>query len=145
MKRIVNGVEVELVPSGAPIRSVGDRLMVTTPDGVYSAVAIRRGDSVLVSYRGRQYTVEPVKTKRTHAGKDHSGDLISSLPGAVVEVLVSTGEQVKMGQKVVVLEAMKTQQSFTAPFDGVVSEVHVVKGEQVSEGALLAVVHPIEE
>ena len=80
MKRIVNGVEVEIVPSGAPIRSVGDRLMVTTPDGVYSAVAIRRGDSVLVSYRGRQYTVEPVKTKRTHAGKDHSGDLISSLP-----------------------------------------------------------------
>jgi biotin carboxyl carrier protein len=60
-------------------------------------------------------------------------------------VLVSTGEQVKMGQKVVVLEAMKTQQSFTAPFDGVVSEVHVVKGEQVSEGALLAVVDPIEE
>ena len=50
-----------------------------------------------------------------------------------------------MGQKVVVLEAMKTQQSFTAPFDGVVSEVHVVKGEQVSEGALLAVVDPIEE
>jgi biotin carboxyl carrier protein len=144
MKRLVNGKEAELEPSGASIRDGGDRLLVSCEDGVYSALAIKKGDAVLVSFRGRQYTIEPVKAARKHHGKDHSGDLISPLPGAVVDVLVAVGEAVKTGDKIVVLEAMKTQQSFAAPFDGKVAEIRVKKGDQVAEGTLLAVVDPIE-
>lgn len=145
MKRLVNGKEVDLQLSGAAVRAAGDRLLVTTKDGVFSAVAVKRGDAILISYRGRQYTIEPVRAARKHHAKDHSGDLTSPLPGAVVEVLTAVGDAVKLGDKIVVLEAMKTQQSFSAPFDGTVAEIHVKKGDQVAEGTLLAVVDPIED
>lgn len=145
MKRLVNGQEVNLESVGSQVRSFGDRLMVSTPDGQKSAVAVKRGDVTYVSFQGRQYTIEPVKAARKGAGKDHSGDLISPMPGAVVDVLVSESQDVKKGDKIVVLEAMKTQQTFVAPFDGKVTKLSVSKGEQVSEGVVMAVVEPIKE
>jgi biotin carboxyl carrier protein len=51
---------------------------------------------------------------------------------------------VEKGDKILVLEAMKTQQAFTAPFAGVVRRIEVEKGSQVSDGELLAVVEPAE-
>ena len=64
------------------------------------------------------------------------------MPGSIVEVLVNVGEQVSDGQKLLVLEAMKTQQAFTAPFDGCVSKVSVQAADQVVEGQELIVVEP---
>lgn len=64
------------------------------------------------------------------------------MPGQIVDVLVERGANVTKGEKILVLEAMKTQQPFTAPFDGVVEKLDVTKGQQVAEGAVLAVVKP---
>jgi 3-methylcrotonyl-CoA carboxylase alpha subunit len=55
-------------------------------------------------------------------------------------VLVSVGDKVTKGQKLIVLEAMKTQQPFNAPFDGTVKALNAVKGAQVNDGELLVVV-----
>ncbi len=145
MKRIVNGAEVELAEGQANVRSFGDRLLVTTPDGTHSGVAVRKGDAVYVSYRGRQFVVEPVRAARGAAVGANTGELRSPMPGQVVDVMVSEGDTVTKGQKVVVLEAMKTQQTFTAPFDGRIAKLAVSKGEQVSDGTLIAVVEPAEE
>jgi len=60
------------------------------------------------------------------------------MPGQVVEVLAAEGDRVGKGDKLVILEAMKTQQAFLAPFDGTVTQMSCKKGEQVAEGALLA-------
>lgn len=62
------------------------------------------------------------------------------MPGVIVDVLLEAGVTVMKGDKILVLEAMKTQQPFLAPFDGTLAEVKVSKGEQVGEGALLALV-----
>jgi 3-methylcrotonyl-CoA carboxylase alpha subunit len=64
------------------------------------------------------------------------------MPGMIVDVLVAEGDSVVAGQKILVLEAMKTQQPFNAPFDGVVRKLNAVKGVQVSGDDLLAVVEP---
>lgn len=145
MKRLVNGVEVDLEPSGTQVRQFGDRLSVSTSEGMKTAVAVKRGDVTYVSYQGRQYSIEPIKAARKGAGKDHSGDLISPMPGAVVDVLATEGQNVKKGDKIVVLEAMKTQQTFIAPFDGKLSKLSVSKGDQVGEGVVMAVVEPEKE
>lgn len=144
MKRLVNGVEVEIESNDTVVRSLGDRLTVSTPDGQKTAVAVKRGDVTFVSYQGRQYTIEPVKAARKGMGKDHTGDLISPMPGAVVDVLVTQGQVVKKGDKVVILEAMKTQQTFLSPFDGKIARLSVSKGDQVGEGIVMAVVEPAE-
>ena len=59
------------------------------------------------------------------------------MPGRIVSVEVALGDHVTKGQKLVVLEAMKMEQTLAAPFDGVVEALSAVAGAQVSEGTIL--------
>ncbi len=68
------------------------------------------------------------------------GACIAPMPGKVVRVLVSQGQTVSAGDALVILEAMKMEHTVKAPEDGTVTGLHVEEGEQVSEGAVLAVV-----
>jgi pyruvate carboxylase subunit B len=65
------------------------------------------------------------------------GHVTSPLPGNVVEVLVEKGDNVKEGQAVIAMEAMKMETELLANITGVVKEVYVVKGERVTPGELL--------
>lgn len=62
------------------------------------------------------------------------------LPGTVVSVLVSPGQEVKAGAVLLVLEAMKMQNEIVAPSAGKVAEVAVTKGDVVGVGDRLAVI-----
>lgn len=53
------------------------------------------------------------------------------MPGKIVTVAVSEGDEVKAGQVLVILEAMKMQNEITAPAGGVVKKVHVKAGQNV--------------
>ena len=64
------------------------------------------------------------------------------MPGRIASLTVKPGDRVARGAAIVTLEAMKMEQSLTAPFDGQVAEVRVAVGEQVSEGALLVSLEP---
>lgn len=141
MKRFVNGQEVELSAEGVEVNQSGDRLHVRTPEGAFSAIAIRQGETTLISYKGRQFKLD-LKAPRVRAGAIFSGEMHAPMPGLIADVLVEEGALVKKGQKLLVLEAMKTQQPFIAPFDGVIRKLPARKGEQVAEGALLALVEP---
>ncbi len=68
------------------------------------------------------------------------GSLLAPMPGTVIGVPLQAGAEVRAGQAVLVLEAMKMQHTITAPTDGVLAEVAVVVGQQVSAGEVLAVV-----
>ena len=58
----------------------------------------------------------------------------SPLPGVIIEISVKEGQQVKQGQKVVILEAMKMENEIPAPKDGTITEIHVHKGDTLQEG-----------
>ena len=58
----------------------------------------------------------------------------SPLPGVIIEISVKEGQQVKQGQKVVVLEAMKMENAIPAPKGGTITEIHVHKGDTLQEG-----------
>lgn len=59
------------------------------------------------------------------------------LPGTINDIKVSVGQEVKKGQTVVILEAMKMENNIDAECDGKVTEVCVQKGDAVMEGAVL--------
>lgn len=140
MKIYVDGIEVELAPGQAEIERLSDRLVVKTPAGAATAVAVRSGDAVLISYQGRQFKVERKRPPSSALGAAASGELRAPMPGLIVDILVARGGAVDKGDKILVLEAMKTQQAFTAPFHGHVEQLCVSKGDQVSDGDLLAVI-----
>jgi 3-methylcrotonyl-CoA carboxylase alpha subunit len=59
------------------------------------------------------------------------------MPGKIVQVLAEPGAEVKKGAAVVVMEAMKMEQTLAAGADSVVAEVRVGVGDQVEAGAVL--------
>jgi len=64
----------------------------------------------------------------------------SKMPGKIDDVKVKAGDQVKKGDVVVILEAMKMKTPLPAPQDGVVKELKVAAGDRVNAGQLLFVV-----
>jgi len=69
-----------------------------------------------------------------------SGQIICPMPGKVISVNVSEGQEVNKGDGVVVVEAMKMQNEFKSEIDGVVKEVCVSAGDSVEGGAVLVVI-----
>lgn len=59
------------------------------------------------------------------------------MPGTINDVRVSAGQNVKRGDILVILEAMKMENEIMAPRDGVVASVNVSKGASVNTGDLL--------
>ncbi|WP_213575957.1 biotin carboxylase N-terminal domain-containing protein [Rhodococcus sp. USK13] len=74
-----------------------------------------------------------------------SGSLLAPMPGSVVRIEVSEGDEITAGAAVVVLEAMKMEHTVKAPIDGVVTKIPVTVGQQVDSGTVLAVVHDGQE
>ncbi len=61
------------------------------------------------------------------------------LPGVIIDVKVNVGDEVKKGNTVVVLEAMKMENNINADRDGKVVAIQVTKGDTVADGAVLVV------
>lgn len=66
-----------------------------------------------------------------------SGTVKSPLPGTILSILVQPGDKVTVGQKLLVLEAMKMENNVNAAKDGTVKSIKVNKGDSVMEGDLL--------
>jgi glutaconyl-CoA/methylmalonyl-CoA decarboxylase subunit gamma len=64
----------------------------------------------------------------------------SPLPGVILEVNVKEGDQVKKGQKLMMLEAMKMENVIEATVDGTVKSIKANKGDSVLEGAALVII-----
>jgi len=143
MRRFVNGDEVELHKTSIEVQSLGDRLIVKTPQGSFTAIAVKQDSAVLISFKGRQYRVEERRSRTLSPALAGSGELRAPMPGQIVDIRHSVGDLVKKGDTILVLEAMKTQQPFLAPFDGTIVQLDVVKGGQVEDGAILAVIQPL--
>jgi biotin carboxyl carrier protein len=61
------------------------------------------------------------------------------MPGRIVKVLVSAGQDAALGQGLVVMEAMKMENELRSPRAGRVREVRVSEGQAVETGAMLVV------
>jgi len=59
------------------------------------------------------------------------------MPGRVIEIMVKVGDEVKDGQEVCVIEAMKMQIPTKSNQNGVVKEIKVAVGQSVAKGAVL--------
>ena len=64
----------------------------------------------------------------------------SPLPGVILDIKVKEGDEVKKGQTVIILEAMKMENSINADRDGKVTSIKVSKGESVLEGTDLVII-----
>jgi 3-methylcrotonyl-CoA carboxylase alpha subunit len=98
----------------------------------------RDGDTFHVFTGGRHFALV-YNDPMAHAGEAEAagGRLTAPMPGKVVAVLASQGQEVKKGEPLVIMEAMKMEHTISAPSDGVVEEVLYQVGDQVADGAPL--------
>ena len=85
------------------------------------------------------------KEVRETADPDNPGHIGAPMPGKVVQVVVSVGQQVSRGQKLLGIEAMKMETSVYSPLAARVNKVLVQPGSAVASKDLLLVLDPIPE
>ncbi|MGC1303701.1 MAG: acetyl/propionyl/methylcrotonyl-CoA carboxylase subunit alpha [Caulobacteraceae bacterium] len=109
------------------------------------SVIVTADDRIVVFERGEAFafTTQPPRTG-DNEGDGGDGRVRAPMPGKITAVAVSPGEAVKLGQPLLVLEAMKMEHTLTAPFDGRVTELSAVPGAQVTEGAVLVILEILE-
>jgi acetyl/propionyl-CoA carboxylase alpha subunit/acetyl-CoA carboxylase carboxyltransferase component len=100
-----------------------------------------------LTYDGRRYHVLSVIRGLTHfvevdgclhkISRDDSGNIRAIAPSVVVTIDVKPGDQVAVGSRLALLEAMKMEMPILAPFPGIVREVFVLSNAQVGTGAPL--------
>ena len=75
-------------------------------------------------------TLDPSATSNAHG-------ILAPMPGKIISVEAKPGDEVKAGDKLIVMEAMKMEMSLDAPRDGVIASVNVSTDDLVSDGDVL--------
>ena len=124
------------------IRASGDEVVLVVDGARRRFEVARHGDDVYVDAAHGSVHLKVVGRFADPSALVAPGSLLAPLPGSVVRVDASVGDEVVIGQPMLLLEAMKMQHSIEAPARGTVTEICVRAGEQVKLGAGLAVVRP---
>jgi 3-methylcrotonyl-CoA carboxylase alpha subunit len=115
--------------------------------GLIQRVSVIEVDQSLHLFRaGRHVVLRLARTEdalQVSAGAEE-GSLLTPLPGTLVAVHVTTGQQVARGAPLVTVEAMKMEHTLTAPYDGTVTRVAFGLTERVAAGAVLVELAPLD-
>ena len=142
MSRVIriNGEAVE--PADADIVETEPHVYSIIADGV-SCEARVSGNEISIGGARFLFEIEdPRQWKRsTHAAGAHGqASIKAAMPGKVVRVSVSIGDEVVTDQGLLVIEAMKMQNELKSPRDGRVTAIEVKENDSVNAGALLLII-----
>jgi biotin carboxyl carrier protein len=141
-KLVINGETVL-----ADFQSVGDQPVYTLllNGESYEALVYPSETGVQVLLRGRlfDFTVEDERQRRLRQSSSgaaiQSGEyqLKAPMPGLIVSVPVKEGQEIKLGEDLIILESMKMQNELKAPRDGTISRIRVNAGDNVDQNQVL--------
>lgn len=113
----------------------------------YAADVVDRDGTCVVDVGGEAYEILVeeqtrwiIRTRGGTTGGGQGQTLTAPLPGKITHVAVRPGDQVRAGDTLVVIEAMKMENEFKASAAGTVAEVRVQPGQAVNPGDVLVVV-----
>lgn len=114
-------------------------------DGPRTVGAFVSGDHASLVVDGHPIAVtitDPRDKALAMGGRGGAGAVGTPMPGVIVRVPVQVGQVISAGAVVVVVEAMKMENDFKSPIDGIVQAIHVAPGQAVEANTLLVTVAP---
>jgi oxaloacetate decarboxylase alpha subunit len=127
-----------------PVPSAKDGSTVKSASGeaIYTVEVERQSYTVTVSDGGDITGILSLENMGSDANsgqatKQHAIPVPAPLAGTIVKILVKTGQAVKKGDKLIVLEAMKMETDVSSPSDGVIQAINVREGDAVAVGDLI--------
>ena len=132
-----HGVRLDL--PGGPATAAMEPGGLLRLDGVARpARVVRDGAALTVLLSGQGHTVHLVDFLAGPGGEAAGSNRVAApIPARVTRVMVAVGDAVTKGMALLVLEAMKTEITLSAPADGVVASIRAAVGEMVEEGTQL--------
>jgi len=89
--------------------------------------------------RVERKSAAPVKREKREV-EQVKGVVTAPMPGKITKIKVKIGDEVKKGDVVAMLEAMKMENEILAPNDGVVKEIRVSEGANVNRGDIIMII-----
>ena len=133
------------VRKNEPAKPAATGSCTVTVNGKAFGVELKDGKAVV---NGKEYayaikdgisgTATPSAAASTSSPSAAALDIKAPVPGLILRVTASAGDTVKMGDEILVMEAMKMEMPMKAPRDGVVQNIAVAPGEKINTGAVLA-------
>ncbi|MBK8971135.1 MAG: sodium-extruding oxaloacetate decarboxylase subunit alpha [Hahellaceae bacterium] len=120
-KITVHGETYDIHVTGVSPAGADDRRFYLTVDG--------EPEEITMESKG-EFSRQSGGGKRPRASKP--GDVVTAMPGNIVDVLVKAGQVVKAGDPLLIIEAMKMETEIKAPIGGAVQAIHVAKGDRVT-------------
>ncbi len=112
------------------------------------AHVVSHGGRILVAVEGRVYEFSTAQDGRGRERKSQTGgwepEIRSPMPGKILEVRIEQGDEVEANQTLVVLEAMKMENTLASGARARVKTIHVAPGELVELGQILVELEPLE-
>ena len=112
-------------------------------DGVWNVTV--QGKKFQIEIEGGAAAEQGVKKRKRGGRGKKSGTISSTIPGKIVSIAISEGQQVSEGDVVMILEAMKMQNEIHAPLSGTVLAVNCKPGDSVEANSPLVVITPEED
>jgi biotin carboxyl carrier protein len=143
------------------IKRDGNQLSVSVDGEVYNLDMVRVAEGIYsIIYKGKSYNVEMIqgntdkhyvvntfynsyevevvdaetkyiRTRKKGDEQDGENSISTPMPGKVVKILVNVGDEVEVGQTVIIVSAMKMESEFKVRKPGVVKAIHVKEGDLV--------------
>jgi len=131
----LHGESYHVKVTGAGPKNQSLRHFYFTVDGMPEEIVIETLDEIVLD-GGAQGAVQSAIASKRRRPSD-PGDVVTSMPCNIIDVLVKEGQKVNAGQSLLVTEAMKMETEITAPIAGIVKAIYVAKGDAVNPNEVL--------
>lgn len=141
----LHGESYHIRLTGTGHGSQNERPYYVSVDGVTEEVFVEALNEIEVSSGGNATGKSKSTSKGSSSGRprpSHAGHVTTAMPGNIVDVLISTGQKVKAGDPVLVIEAMKMENEIQASISGTIINLFVVKGDAVTPDQALLEIQP---
>ncbi len=146
IEKIKNEFFVDGKPSPYTIERQGEQYVIHSANSVSTIYVLeKKGEKLILEINGKTVEVQvkdSIALMLEKLGIDHNveaevNDVKAPMPGVIISLLVEEGQEIKKGDSLLILEAMKMENMIKSPTDATIKSISIEKGKSVEKNETL--------